>query len=80
MSTCICAMLQQHLRNLMMACSCCLKQGCLAIAVLRMHTGTSPDEQLHSLCLTAVGCQVESSCAILQHTYRVSTPCIGLAL
>ncbi len=74
LQTCICAVLQQRHCSLHVACSCCLEEGCLIVAISSMHACTRADEQLHSLCAATVCCQVESCCAILQRRYRLSMP------
>ena len=71
-STCVCAMLQQHPCSFVLACSCSLEDGCLAITVLSIHTRAVDNQQLHSLCLAAVCCQVQWRRTILPHNDIVS--------
>lgn len=65
-STCIGATLQQGLYSATVACCRCLKQWCLAFAVLSIHACTSADEQLYCFNPTTVGCQMQRCGAILE--------------
>ena len=65
------AVLQQRLHNVDAACSCGLKESCLAVALPCILPSTMADHELHSLYTATLYCQMQGRFVTLQCTYNM---------